>query len=120
MKLTADISLWGGIDPRTGAIIDTRHPQYGQSIAGKVLAMHRAIGSTSGSSIILELLQRTRGPLGIIVIEADFIVTLGVVVAREMGIPAVFGVAHATRILANGQRISVDGGKGMIVTDSKD
>jgi len=84
LKLGADISLWGGVDPRTGTIIDARHPQYGQSIAGKILAMNRSIGSSSGSSILLELLQRRCGPLGIILIEVDFIVTLGVVVAREM------------------------------------
>lgn len=85
LKLTADISLWGGVDPRSGVIIDSRHPQHGRCMAGKILAMNRSIGSSSGSSIILELLKRKRGPLGIIMIEADFIVTLGVVVAREMG-----------------------------------
>jgi len=85
LKLTADISLWGGVDPRFGFIIDSRHPQHGLCMAGKILAMNRSIGSSSGSSIILELLKRKRGPLGIIMIEADFIVTLGVVVAREMG-----------------------------------
>ena len=84
LKLSTDISLWGGVDPRTGTIIDNRHPQYGQSIAGKILAMKRSIGSSSGSSILLELLQRDIGPLAIILIETDFIVTLGVVVAREM------------------------------------
>lgn len=84
LKLDADISLWGGVDPLTGIVIDSRHPQYGQQIAGKILAMNRSIGSSSGSSILLELLQRKRGPLGIILIEADFIVTLGVVIAREM------------------------------------
>ena len=84
LELSTDISLWGGVDPLTGFIIDQRHPQYGQSIAGKILAMKRSIGSSSGSSILLELLQRERGPLGIILLEVDFIVTLGVVVAREM------------------------------------
>lgn len=84
LKLGADISLWGGVDPRTGTIIDARHPQYRQSVAGKILAMNRSIGSSSGSSILLELLQRDCGPLGIILIEVDFIITLGVVVAREM------------------------------------
>jgi len=86
VKLGTDISLWGGVDPLRGTIIDKRHPQYGQSIAGKIMAMKRSIGSSSGSSILLELLQRGCGPLGIILIEVDYIVTLGVVVAREMGL----------------------------------
>ena len=86
LKLSADISLWGGVDPLTGKIIDPRHPEYGRFISGKILAMNRSIGSSSGSSILLELLQRNRGPLGIILVQPDFIVTLGVVVAREMGV----------------------------------
>jgi predicted aconitase with swiveling domain len=84
LKLDSDISLWGGVDPRTGEIIDSRHPQFGECVSGKILAMNRSIGSSSGSSILLELLRRQCGPAGIILIQADFIVTLGVVVAREM------------------------------------
>jgi predicted aconitase with swiveling domain len=85
LKLSADISFWGGVDPLTGRIIDNRHPEHGRSISGKILAMERSIGSSSGSSILLELLQRNCGPLGIILVQPDFIVTLGAVVAREMG-----------------------------------
>ncbi len=36
------------------------------------------------------------------------------VVARELGIPAVFGIAHATRTLKNGQHIKVDGTSGIV------
>ncbi len=112
LKLTADISLWGGVDPRTGVIIDSRHPQHGQCMAGKILAMNRSIGSSSGSSIILELLQRNHGPLGIILIEVDFIVTLGVVVAREMGfadIPVFQIVPEDFSLLPDTARIGPEG-----------
>jgi pyruvate,water dikinase len=40
------------------------------------------------------------------------------VVAREMGIPAVFGVAGATRKLRDGQRVTVDGSTGIVTTCS--
>jgi predicted aconitase with swiveling domain len=112
LKLDADISLWGGVDPQTGTIIDARHPQYRQSIAGKILAMNRSIGSSSGSSILLELLQRGCGPLGIILIEVDFIVTLGVVVAREMkfgDIPVVQVARVDLPLLPGAARINPDG-----------
>jgi len=92
LKLDADISFWGGVDPASGTIIDRRHPQYGQSVAGKIVAMYRSIGSSSGSSILLELFRRKRAPSGIILVEADFIISLGAVVAKEMdftGIPVV-------------------------------
>lgn len=84
LKLESDISFWGGIDPVTGVVIDNRHPQSGECIDGKVLAMERSIGSSSGSAILLELMRLHRGPAGIILVEPDFIVTLGAVVAREM------------------------------------
>ncbi len=28
LVLTAPISFWGGVDPRTGLIIDVSHPQH--------------------------------------------------------------------------------------------
>ena len=84
LRLTTDISFWGGVSPRSGKIIDRRHPQYGESVAGKILAMNRSIGSSSGSSVLLELFQRKRAPAGIILAEADMVVVLGAVVAREM------------------------------------
>ncbi len=85
LKLESDISFWGGVDPVTGVVIDNRHPQSGECVDGKVLAMNRSIGSSSGSAILLELMRLGRGPAGIILVEPDFIVTLGAVVAREMG-----------------------------------
>ena len=41
----------------------------------------------------------------------------GAVVAREYGIPAVVGVADATSLLRTGQRITVDGGAGLVTFD---
>lgn len=41
----------------------------------------------------------------------------GAVVAREYGIPAVVGVSDATSLLTTGQRITVDGGAGMVTFD---
>lgn len=84
LKLESDISFWGGVDPTCGLLIDRRHPQAGENVSGKILAMTRSIGSSSGSSILLELLRLNCGPVGIILVEADFILTLGAVVAREM------------------------------------
>jgi predicted aconitase with swiveling domain len=85
LRLGAGISFWGGVDPVTGKVIDARHPQYGATLGGKIVALERSIGSSSGSAILLELMRLRRGPAGIILAEADFIVTLGALVAREMG-----------------------------------
>ena len=49
LVLDAPISFWGGVDPKTGVIADVRHPQHGESIAGKVLCLPGTIGSSSAA-----------------------------------------------------------------------
>lgn len=92
LKLSAPISFWGGVDPKTGNIIDARHPERGQSIAGKILVLPGTIGSSSASAVLLELVHAGRAPAAIIMPEPDAILLLGLVVAREMGwaIPPAF------------------------------
>jgi len=85
LRLDQGISFWGAVDPASGRIIDHRHPQHGALLAGRVLLVPRSLGSSSGSAVLLELLRRGCGPAGIILGEADQILTLGAVVAREMG-----------------------------------
>ncbi|UCE74794.1 MAG: hypothetical protein JSV56_03585 [Methanomassiliicoccales archaeon] len=51
-----------------------------------------------------------------VVTEVGGLLSHGAVVAREYGIPAVLGVKNATRRLKDGQKITVDGGSGMIYT----
>jgi predicted aconitase with swiveling domain len=47
---TDQISGWGGVDPRTGTVIETRHQLRGQSFAGKVLVFPGAKGSSGWSA----------------------------------------------------------------------
>ncbi len=49
-----------------------------------------------------------------LVTEVGGLMTHGAVIAREYGLPAVVGVAHATRLISDGQRIRVDGTNGYI------
>lgn len=85
LALTAPISFWGGVDPRSGLIIDARHPQRGQTIAGMVLALPGTIGSSSASAVLLELVHAGRAPAALLLDAPDAILLLGLVVAREMG-----------------------------------
>ena len=85
LRLERPLSFWGGVDPNSGDITDPRHPQFGANMAGRIVAMERGIGSSSGSSILLELMSRKKAPAGLILTEPDAILTLGVIVAREMG-----------------------------------
>ncbi|PTM42427.1 DUF126 domain-containing protein [Bosea sp. 124] len=87
LALTAPISFWGGVDPRSGTIIDARHPQRGESIAGTVLALPGTIGSSSASAVLLELVHAGKAPAALLMDAPDAILLLGLVVAREMGWP---------------------------------
>ena len=84
LALTHPISFWGGVDPKTGTIIDARHPERGQNIAGKILALPGMIGSSSAAAVMLELIHAKKAPAALLMPEPDAILLLGVIVAQEM------------------------------------
>ncbi|MDG4883508.1 DUF126 domain-containing protein [Mesorhizobium sp. WSM4884] len=85
LVLTAPISFWGGVDPKTGRIADVRHPQHGEVISGRVLFLPGTIGSSSASAVLMELVHNGRAPAALVLHEPDAILLLGLIVAREMG-----------------------------------
>ena len=85
VALTAPISFWGGVDPKTGVISEIRHPQSGQSIAGRVLLVPATVGSSSAAAILLELVHAGLAPAAVVMHEPDAILLLGLIVAKEMG-----------------------------------
>ena len=89
LVLERPLSFWGGVDPETGQVSDPRHPQYGESVRGRVLVMERAIGSSSSSAIMLELLRNDVAPAAIVLGSTDAILVLGVLVAEELGYPSI-------------------------------
>ncbi len=97
LVLTAPISFWGGVDPKTSVIADVRHPQHDTAIAGTILTLPGTIGSSSASAVLLELIHRGIAPAAIILHEPDAILLLGVLVAREMG----WGGPGAFRVMKN-------------------
>lgn len=84
LRLTHPISFWGGVEPTTGRIVDPRHPEFEFSITGTVLAIPAAVGSSSSSAIMLELLREGTAPAAILMGKADAILALGGVVGREI------------------------------------
>jgi predicted aconitase with swiveling domain len=85
LRLRAPISFWGGVDPVSGRIADPRHPDHGAAIGGTVLVVPAAVGSSSSSAILLELIREGTAPAAVVMGKADAILALGVVVARELG-----------------------------------
>ena len=100
LRLGAPLSFWGGVDPKTGRVSDPRHPQHGMSVAGTVLALAEPRGSSSSSAIMLELIARGIAPAALLLGEVDAILTLGIVVAREMGHATLPALAIAPEDLA--------------------
>ena len=86
-RLDRPISFWGGVNPESGKIIDPRHPNAGADISGTILILERTIGSSSSSAIMLELIRQGRAPAALVLGKVDAILTLGVIIAREMGYP---------------------------------
>ena len=76
------ISGWGGIDSRTGTIVETRHELRGVSFAGKVLVFPGAKGSSGWSNAFH--LTRVLGvaPAALLFNEMTTKIALGAVVTR--------------------------------------
>ena len=84
LVLGGPLSLWGGLDPHDGRIIDPRHAQHGEVVTDRVLVLPYGRGSSSSSSILLEAVRLGTAPAAIVTRETDGILALGAVVAREM------------------------------------
>lgn len=100
LRLAGAIGLWGGVEAESGRIIDPRHADVGKAIGGTVLALPATIGSSSSSSVMLELIRQGRAPAALVLAEVDAILTLGVVVAGEMGYGAIPVLAIARKDMA--------------------
>lgn len=117
LVLTAPLSFWGGVQPKSGRIVMAGHPQRGLEIAGRILALPGTIGSSSSSSVMLELLREGTAPAGLLLAGVDAILLLGVVVARELGyppIPALRLEASALAALADGAEARIEEGRLMV------
>ena len=76
------ISGWGGVNPATGTVIESRHELKGQSFAGKVLVFPGAKGSSGWSSIFHMAKLRGMSPVAMIFNIMTTKAALGAVVMR--------------------------------------
>lgn len=84
--LTSDLelSLWGGVDPKTGEVIDRFHPLSGRCLKDTILAVPRGRGSCGISVMMMELIVNGMGSKALIFQRREEIITLGVMVAEEL------------------------------------
>jgi len=75
------IGFLGGVDPKTGIVIEEQHPLSGQCIAGKILVFPTGKGSTVGSYTLYQLARNGLAPVGIINSEADPVIAVGAIIS---------------------------------------
>ncbi len=114
--LFADVALsfWGGVDPRTGIVIDRHHPLCGECVTGRILAIPSGRGSCTGSSVLMELILSGKAPAGIVFAGREDILSLGAIVADEMfgrSIPMVHVAPSAFASLRSLGHVTIDRGR---------
>jgi predicted aconitase with swiveling domain len=110
LVLPEPLSLWGGLDPENGEIIDRRHARSGEIVSGRVLVLPGGRGSSSASSILLEAVRAGTAPAAIITSRADEILALGAAVALEIygqALPVVVLAAEAYDLIQEGDCVHV-------------
>ncbi len=75
------ITFYGGVDMKTGKIVQSDHPLRGVSVSGKILVFPHGVGSTVGSYVIFGMKKYGTAPLAMVVGEIDTVVATGVILA---------------------------------------
>lgn len=97
------IGFYGGVDPKTGEIIDKSHPLQGKNVKGKIFMFPRGKGSTVGSYVIYGLARNGCAPAAIVNEETETIVAVGVILS---GIPCIDGID--IKEFKSGDRVKVN------------
>jgi predicted aconitase with swiveling domain len=108
--LREPLSLWGGLDPSSGDLIDAHHPQRGAQLGGRVLVMSGGRGSSSSSSTLAEAARAGHAPAGILLGEPDLILAIGAAVVEELygqRIPVVVVAPADLAAIPDGAPISI-------------
>jgi predicted aconitase with swiveling domain len=118
LVLEEGLSLWGGMDPATGRLIDAHHPQHGANLAGRVVVMPSGRGSSSSASVLAEAARAGTAPAAILLAEADLILAIGAAVAEELygvSVPVVVVTPAELAEIPDGARVEVDADGGWTV-----
>ena len=111
LVLDEPLSLWGGLDPTDGRIIEARHPQHGLRVSEQILVMAHGRGSSSASSVLVEAARLGTGPAGFILRNPDEILALGALVAAELynlELPIAVLDPHSYAHIATGSALTIE------------
>lgn len=106
------ISGWGGIDPRTGTVVETRHELRGKSFKGKVLVFPGAKGSSGWSAQFHVARLAGAAPVAMVFNEMTTKIALGAVVTHA---PSVTDLDQdPLQVIETGDWVRVDGDRGIV------
>jgi uncharacterized protein len=106
------LSGWGGINPMTGTVIETRHELRGQSFKDKILVFPGAKGSSGWSAAFHMTRIAGTAPKALIFNEMTTKIALGAVVMR---VPTVTDLDQdPLQIIQTGDWVTVDGDRGIV------
>ncbi len=106
------ISGWGGVNPMTGTIVETRHELRGVSFKDKVLVFPGAKGSSGWSAVFHFSRLAGTAPKALVFNEMTTKVALGAVVMR---VPSVTDLDRdPLEVIETGDWVKVDGDKGIV------
>jgi predicted aconitase with swiveling domain len=111
LVLDEPLSLWGGMDPATGELIDAHHPQRGANLAGRVVVMPSGRGSSSSASVLAEAVRAGTAPAAILLGEPDLILSIGAAVAEELysvHVPVLVLPADRLQAIRDGDPVDLD------------
>lgn len=107
LHCTSEIPGWGGIDPKTGSIVELGHPQRGQSMAGRVLVIPGAKGASGWSGQFHMARNLGTSPVAVITRDLNSKLALGLAVLK---VPALMGLPEeAFEALETGRLATVRG-----------
>ena len=105
-----------GLDPATGLIIDPRHPQAGESVTDKVLAIPALRGSSGSAGSLAEAFKNGHGPAALVLGQADTAPIAAALVVQHLygrQIPILEVPPEELKILKSGAWISIDAAGGI-------
>ncbi|NPV69101.1 MAG: DUF126 domain-containing protein [Firmicutes bacterium] len=114
------LSLWGGLDPARGVVIEKGHELEGRSWAGFIFAYPEGRGSSTSAAVLVDAVRSGRAPLAVINITTDPVLVTGCIIAEvlyEKRIPVVEVPAESFERLVDGVIVAVDTDLGMVVVE---
>jgi predicted aconitase with swiveling domain len=112
------ISGWGGIDPKTGTIIELRHELRGKSFKDKILVFPGAKGSSGWSAFFHMARLNGAAPKGFLFNKMSTKIALGLVVTHA---PAVTDFDRdPLTVIETGDWVEIDADQGIVKVTKQD